>query len=245
MITPGKSLWIFGDSFSVGSTFKNESLWKYESNWIDMLKAEYCPDHDIKNHSQFGVSNEFIFEQFGTIFSKIADGDICIIQTTSAARHWFFENDPALSNLGATHLDNYSKEQKKAIEYYLKYLQNDKLDDILYTQFLYAVSYFLAARPNVQFLILPGFGDAPHVTGNLQNICEGEFNNADVIPDFYKKHYWDPRLNHISYENHSILAKKIAEYFREGTKLDLTKDFVSNIYSSDYMGEDKEYMSIV
>jgi hypothetical protein len=83
---------------------------------------------------------------------------------------------------------------------------------------------------DVNFLILPGFDSVPGVIGNLtSDICNFELGNGQK--DFFEKHNgFDPRLNHMSIENHIVLADKIVDYFKNDTVLDLTTGFKGDLY---------------
>jgi hypothetical protein len=235
------NLWVFGCSFSVGSKFHNNKLWKYPENWIDIV-AKNLGITNVNNFAQFGVSNEFIFKSFGENFGNFRSGDYVLIQTTSPIRKWFFEDHPNHSNITNMRSGTFSSAEESALKSYLTVLQNDNFDDILYTQFLYAVSYFIINKPTVKFLILPGFGDAPNVDGNLAKIGEHEFDSESTLNKFYDTHHWDPRLNHMTYNNHQILAQKVTEYLlNKDNTIDLINGFENNLYNKDYIGEDNEY----
>ena len=228
-------LWVFGCSYSISSSFKHKDLWDYDKNWIDVVAENLNIDkNNINNCSQFGISNDVIFYSLLQNFSKISEGDLVIIQTTSSARKRFFPEDPALSNFTNMRKGARSKEQETALKHYITYLQNDQLDSIQLTAYIYAIMYMRQGAPSSKFLFLPGFGTAPEATGNLtENVCDNEFSSPDVINKFYLKLGWDPRLNHMSMENHLVLADKVTDYFKNGTALDLTTGFKSNIFRED------------
>ena len=227
------NLWIFGDSFSVPSSFKHENLWQYDENWIDIVARNLnLNKDDVNNFSQFGVSNDYIFNLLIKNFKKIQNGDIVIVQTTQASRKWFFPDNPSLSNFVSMREGNHSKQVQNALDHYVRYLQNEQLDDIQYTAYVYSIQYMMLVKPNIKFLIIPGFSDSPGVNGNLiKNVCDAEFSSPEVLSKFYKKTGWDPRLNHMTMDNHHVLADKIFDYFDKKIPLDLTTGFKSNIYT--------------
>lgn len=238
-------LWLFGCSFSVSSNFKHPNLWVYDKNWIDIINEEFNFSN-IENFSQFGVSNEFIFKNVVEQSVRYTSGDIIIVQLTSPVRKWFFPQDPVLSNFTNTKPDAFPKNTYKAIKQYLTYLQNQQCDDIIYSAYVYAIEHIKNIRSDCKFIILPGWGDYPGVNGNLSKICDGEFSSEEDCMNFYESHYWDPRLNHFTHENHAILAEKIIDYIKlndSNIPLDLENGFKRQIYDKEYIGKDKEYYS--
>jgi len=79
-------LWIVGDSYSIGSSYK-QNLWQYDENWIDIVSKQLnVQDNDVENFSQFGVSNDYIFKKLIESFYQFQENDYVIIQTTSPSR---------------------------------------------------------------------------------------------------------------------------------------------------------------
>jgi len=225
------NLWVFGDSFSIPSEYKHESLWNYEENWLDHISKDLKIDN-VFNYAQFGCSNDYIFKHLIQQSVNFNNGDYVIIQLTSGSSKWFFEDEPALSNLNKLNPLAFTKEQYTAVKYYINDLQNENLDDIQYTAYVYAVLYLMSARSSVNFIVLPGFADFPGVRGNLyDDVCEKEFEDMSVRDAFYKKTGFDPRLNHMTHENHKVLADKIINKVKNNQIIDLTTDFKQHIYN--------------
>ena len=236
-------LWVFGCSFSIGSNFKHPNLWQYDKNWIDIVYEDLKFDQ-VANFAQFGVSNEFIFKNVVEQSVKYSAGDVIIIQLTSPIRKWFFPDDPVLSNFTNTKPEAFPNDSYKAIKSYLTHLQNPQCDDIIYSAYVYAIEHIKSVRSDCNFVILPGWGDYPRVLGNLSEICDGEFDNKENCKNFYEEHSWDPRLNHFSEENHTVLGEKILEYIKSDDLekvLDLENGFTKSLYNKEYIGEDKKY----
>lgn len=222
------ALWIFGDSYSIETTAQDKNFHNhYDKNWIDHVSDD-LNEHDVRVCSEYGVSNDFIFAFFLQHANDFKSGDHVIVQLTSPARKWFFEKEPYLSNFVQT--DGwYDKEKKKAADSYLVNLQNNNLDNIQYTSYIYALQFITSTRTDVKTLLLPGFASIPGVIGNLtDNVCNNELLNTKKFFDSHKGQ--DPRLNHMSPENHKILGDKIIDYFKNNTVIDLTKDFIGNLY---------------
>lgn len=87
------------------------------------------------------------------------------------------------------------------------------MNDIIYTSMIYSFMYLKIGMPNIKILLLPGWGSAPETIGNLtNNVCDAEFDNKETQEVFYSETGFDRRLNHMSIDNHYILADKIADY---------------------------------
>ena len=221
------SVWFFGDSYCIESTAQDDTHWKYEHNWMDLVAQGLGADETIPI-SQFGVSNDWIFKFFLENTSKFKPGDSVVVQLTSAGRKWFLPNEPQKSNL--FYSQGWTEKVSNAIDQYREHLHNDQLDNIQYTSYVYAIMFMTHSIKDVNFLILPGFDSVPGVTGNLtSDICNFELGNGQK--KFFDKHNgFDPRLNHMSMENHIVLADKIVDYFKNDTMLDLTTGFKGDLY---------------
>lgn len=222
-------LWVFGDSFSTYDMppSKDNPTGKVEHpSWIALT----CKGLDISEstiYADYGVSNDWIFHQFIENMHQMDTGDYVIIQPTQKHRQWFFE-EPSLANYWLKDLEKHvSKEEKNAVEAYVTYLQNDRLDDLRYVQFGLALERLSQMAQHLRILVLPGFFGVTGVTGTLISICDGEFADVNVVGgNFYQANGGiDPRLNHMSAENHEILANKVVEFFTNGTTIDLTTGF--------------------
>jgi hypothetical protein len=223
-------LWVFGDSYSTNFNPDDPRMWFYEDSWITLVQKSLNIDI-VENKAYAGVSNDYIFQKLAQSHHLFNDGDYVIIQLTHAGRKWFFKDDPSQSNIVSIDPSQYEKHIAEAISYYMRYLQNDNLDDIQFTAYTYAIENVVQSYPKVNFIVIPGFTEIPEVKGNLTgNVCTGEFKGMSG-PKFYEDHgFIDPRLNHMSHDNHPILADKVLDYFKNGTPLDLTTNFVKNIY---------------
>ena len=233
-------LWIFGDSYSIPlnyvdapeSVAANIDKTVYTTNWITEVEKK-LPINEVKIFSQFGVANEWIFQQVMEQSNNFSPQDCVVIQMTNSNRHWWFPELPAESNLTQmlSHPD-WGREKKKAIELHLKYLQNDNMDNLIYSAMIYSFMYIRLGLPGIRILFLPGWGSAPETIGNLTvDVCNKEFDSTKTLQNFYNKTGFDSRLNHMSIENHYILADKVGDYFINQTPVDLTTGFKSNIYN--------------
>lgn len=231
-------LYIFGDSYSMPlgekiprSTFHSDPVnITRDTCWIDLV-AKGLNKKSATITAMMGVSNEWILKSILDQLSNIKDGDTVIIQSTAPARHWFLK-DPSFSNIVNIVNSPWTVDEDKAIKYYLKYLQNDNLDKILYDAFTMSLLYIAEKTKHAQIVMLPAWVGLPGITGTLSdNISNNEFDNEETLRDFYIKYGYDPRVNHMSAVNHHILADKILNFLKNGITIDLTTGFESNIYN--------------
>ena len=223
-------IWVFGDSFSTQEmppTPSNPDGKIEHWSWLaHVSKGLNITEGHV--HADYGVSNDWIFHQFTTNINDIDAGDYVIIQTTQKHRQWFFE-DPCISNYWLKDLEQHvSKEENKAVEDYVTYLQNDRLDDLRYVQFCLALERLAQLAQHLRILVLPGFFGVNGVIGTMIDVCDAEFDKSTTAQHYYNANDGkDPRLNHMSAENHEILGNKIVDFFNNGTTVDLTTGFKS------------------
>ena len=212
-------LWVFGDSFS------DAPQTRIEYSWQNLLANALKLD-TIENRASPGVSNDWIFYIVTKNISNITNDDYVIIQTTQKHRQWFFQDQPTIANYWIKDFEKFvTKEQNQAVDMYVEHLQSDRIDDVRWAQFSLAIER-LTYLVDTNILILPGFNSVNGVTGTLVNVSETEFITADSPQRYYDSHNGkDPRHNHLSAENHQILADKIFKFFNEGNVIDLTTDF--------------------
>ena len=216
------SLWLFGDSFSAQPNVECDFI-----VWPELIARHFKLPH-YWNWARMGCANDFIFHEFTSRIPEMKEGDFVIVQPTSPHRQWFFE-DPEVGNYLIQDLGKYiTADQKKAVDLYIRHLQSDRLDNLRYTQFGLALERVCAMVPHLRILVLPAFYEMPGVTGHLTGISDSE--HADLSPEAVTKWYKDnngndPRVMHLSKQNHPILAQKIIEFYETGKNIDLTTGF--------------------
>jgi hypothetical protein len=216
------ALWVFGCSFSVEP---GEHTQANHPAWTDIL-ASNMGLANFHRFSQWGVSNEYIIDQFMLQIQNIQAGDTVIIQLTEKSRQWFFKDQPCLGNIYISNLEQHVPiEQKKAVDMYIKHLDRDDIQTIRYTLLCMALRHVSEMRQDFKIMILPGFNYVPGVVGSLLEICNGEFVSSDSFDQWYATYPIDKRINHMSPNNHKILADKISQTFNTGKILDLTTGF--------------------
>jgi hypothetical protein len=221
------ALWVFGDSFSIASKFQPQPL-PY-TLWTDLL-AHHLEYTEHYNYADWGVANDYIINEFISKLPEMKPADCVVLQLTNSNRQWFFKDKPCTANYVAKGLEKeLTTDQIRAVEMYVTHLQRDDIDIMRYTLLQLAIERIAQQNRRLRILILPGFVPLDGVRGTLVEICDGEFINTEIIQSYYDLHDgYDPRPNHLSKNNHEILASKIHKFFTHGHRVDLTTDFERN-----------------
>jgi predicted nuclease of predicted toxin-antitoxin system len=221
-------LWVFGDSFSFTNKTDTD-IWQF-------LLAEKLNVAGLHNYSAYGAANDWIYNSFKTHISNIKDEDYIIIQTTDPARKWFIEDQPTVGNL-ATLLSltneelsemQISKNIKKSIEMYMTHLYSDRLANIEFSQLNESLMFLKNIHNLNNLRIINSIYSISGTLGTLLDVSTNEFVNIDEMKCWYKHYGVDPRKNHLSKENHKVLADKLFTFLTSNSLLDLTTGFKQN-----------------
>lgn len=213
------TLWVFGDSFSAARPdTETSTVWPL---WHEQV-ARNLNLESYRSHARWGVSNEYILEQFLIHQMEYNTGDCIIIQLTNSSRQWFIKDQPEISNYYVTDIDRwFTKDQVAAVNMYIKHLQRDDMDELRYFMLIKALERITQELADCKILILPGFHPIPGINGTLTDICNNEFSSDESRTSWYKTHGGDTRANHFSQENHLTLANRITEFFQTGKLVNL------------------------
>lgn len=227
------NLWVFADSYGFLPADRYDE-WK-NKHWYRLLSDKLGCYKDFKSISHNGCSNEWISFQIENAFQKISADDYIVIITTDKDREWFFPNNVGVSNIYINNIEKHiSRNHAVAIDYYKNFLKDNYQADI---RFNWYVNYIKYKFRNHQFIIVPGFennsnsivyNDNFSTTGTLFDICKSEIKKNDQLAwEKWIRSYGgiDPRVGHLSYQNHKVLSEKIYNCFSNLEDLDLTKDF--------------------
>lgn len=239
-------IYVFGDSFSHNfkdfdfvneRRNKNHKFQKIKKNWVDIVAEKLTGTIAQENFSQYGCANEYIYSNLRNNMEKFKEGDHVIVTLTSSDRRWFVKKFPHLANFANCRYtpdlpNSFTKDQAKAVKSYATHLINEEAHFAIYDAIFWAtmnINDYVADR-GVNFLILPGWHQIPGTNGVLTSVCNAEFDSEETLNKFYKK-TTDNRWNHLTEENHYILANKVYDYFTKGITVDLTTGFKTNIYN--------------
>lgn len=229
-------LWIFGDSY-VSQSDADIEKFKY-NHWIHFLRKNLnCTELEVRAHP--GAANEWIYFQFFTSLSEIKSDDYVVFVSSQMNRRWFFENDVGSSNyhINDISMNTISQEEKTALKYYAKYLDNPIIARIFFENMCNSIHYH-AIKNKLNLILLPGFEGGDNgfpvngkykVEGSLFNIGVNEIKGKTIESwqHFISKTHQgqDPRNGHLSYENHTIMSKKITDTFLNNEPLKLDQGF--------------------
>ena len=227
-------LYITGDSFSqTHSDDINDKVWPIQL-------ARYI-DADLLNSSCVGVSQDWNWSMLDKWSTKISSNDQLIVLLTDPGRFWFIEEKPELSNSWIVESEFEkligNSNIKKAIEYYVQYIQRPEIDCRFLMHRLGWLNNLVRINNWRKPLIIMAFNqfipnpqhypDLMFVSGNLMHISHAETDVDDTID--YK--FVDTRYNHFTLSNHTILATKIGKFLTTGEEIDLTSGFIKKIYT--------------
>lgn len=230
-----KTLWLYGDSFT---EIKKRSI-PYDP-WYKILAEKLGVDRII-NRGESGIANTRIADLFWNDINSHQPEDFVLSQLTESSRIWFFEDRPDLSNWQNMRLffNIISKEQKNAVEQYLKYLDNAKRDYAIDR----SIGFSLMTASRASSRVFSAFDEIPGQRGTLLEVSVKEFPGDTYQEQFeilgklsQQEGYGDYRFNHLSKENHIILADKLYKWFTlDNELLDFNTDFKEKIIQKDQL----------
>jgi len=192
-------------------------------------------------HGVMGFSNESIYDKWKANLHQIKPGDYVIVVMTEVNRRWFFPEYPEFSNLALKGKEHFfKKEEVVAINQYLKYLDNPSVGPIMADTISQTIGFNCMQIGVEHALIIPGFAAVEPYTyspytknvGNLGLPCFAEFISDKVYQGcMANTESVDARLNHLSWVNHEVMARKALASIKLGKDLDLTTGFETNIFT--------------
>ena len=228
-----KTLWVFGDSYALPyHTDEQESRIHWQFSLMKNLNCD-----SVKTFAAAGAANEWIYSQFTEQLNQITPNDFVVFVSTQVNRRWFFPDNIGSSNYGVIQrgLADLSNEQKTALKYYMTYLDNPIMSFINFECLCNSI-HRVSEKNKINLLILPGFENQGYpisgryqVNGSLFDICINEVKGKDMdswmhfISNIHKG--LDPRVGHLSQDNHQILADKLAATFLKNKILNLEQGF--------------------
>lgn len=227
-------IYITGDSFSWLQEKEKSAL------WVNLLATRL--QTEIDNYSCPGVSQDWIWNSIAGVSNVISSNDQLIVILTDPSRFWFIENAPDLSNSWIVDADFEriigNPEVKKAIEYYVKYIQRPGLDIQFLAHRLGWLNNLVRLKNLRKPLVILAFSQ---IVPDPQNYPDLIFSKGDLTSVSKQEetpedpHNWkgiDVRFNHLTLSNHKILVEKISDSIRSNTELDLTQGFNTKVLNS-------------
>jgi len=247
-LSTNNTLWVFGDSFAANDSFKTLNGVVRHDRWWEQLAKKL--NLNIKNCARSGTSIDYTSLMFHKNFKKLKRNDVIVLALTDTQRQWLNKDMPTCTTFQMyerlKNLDKISDEIFNHALYHFTEVLNSEVERTSAVNFINSVSY-LTLKKGVKFIILPCFNHGHDamverentILGNnviypkkghcLWTISVSEFKGKEKkLP----KKVIDHRFNHLSPDNHTILANKLYDSLRTGT-LDLSpKDFLIDIFTA-------------
>lgn len=243
------TLYVLGDSFAAAQI---DPMWNADNierlftrKWPALLSKKLGVE--LKNYGISGSSLEYTYYKFNQLRADLKEDDIVVIVLTDLLRKWIIHDRPGTASLSAVETHDVHPKLKKYAQWYFANVLNAELEETHLHNFLYAV-HKTTAHLKVKPLFICAFDkvsrgiwtvdvntvDPLHINnfaiGSLWEVSSLEIkhsSNEIAVKTNLKKEF---RLNHMSDVQHPILVDKILNYIHHGTIVDLTTDFVQNIY---------------
>lgn len=248
-MSTNNTLWVFGDSYAeIKPPIKGKHLEQTHSRWTDILADKLGLEH--KNYGLGGSALEYSSCKFNSIYPKMQKNDVLVLCITDIARKWIMKNSPTCANIRMIErMKEYDVIEENAYDSFVNYFTDILNLDIERTHccnFLNALS-FLTLKKNMKLVLLPCFDHSfnihnektlvlgkhvkyPKKSQSLWKISLNEFKGREKkLP----LKVIDHRLNHLSGENHKILAEVIYECLINDSELDLdTEKFKKDLFTA-------------
>lgn len=238
-------LYVIGDSFTAPPKQPDpQVVWP-------MMVAEQL-GCELVNASMIGTSQDWAWLQIQQWMKIITPEDYLIVALTHPSRVWFFEDKPRLTHNNIIDFDNYcSKEEAKAAEMYIRYIQRPSIDLIQINNRMAYLAYHVKSKGLRRPLMIKCFSqdvaEGEHMPELnwakgilLDNAQRDEFDPPELddnITGFW--HGVDPRYNHLCLSNHPIMAGKVAAALKNDSTLDLTTGFIKGILTAGCLDDDE------
>lgn len=245
-------LFVIGDSFSAGP-MKGDTTQNWARMLCEKIEIETGESTVLINNSLVGSSQDWIWTHLQIwLHYEMTAEDRLVICLTHPSRVWFLERMPELSNANLIDLDRWvTKEEAKAIELYIRYMQRPAIDLMNVNNRLGYVAYQVLRKGFKKPVIIKCFDqdldqamDFPELkiaNGSLMSDVQYyEFIEPDDETDNKFWHGIDARYNHLCLRNHRVLSDKIYRGLILDEPIDLKTDFHRNFLSFECL-EDAEF----
>ena len=254
-------LYIVGDSFTQPPREEDTSYFP----WFTRLASEM--NMDVVNCSGMGTSQDFAVQQLSGLMHVMTKHDKILWLLTHAARFWFFDNRPRLTNANIINIDDeMTKDEELAVRHFMMQIQRPPLD-LLWQDTRLGWLSAQAKQLGMQApQILQGF---PRVVpqdrktfdiffshekldnlriskGDLLNHVEAPEMKGFKMEEGYESTVWqgyDCRYNHLCKSNHDILLERMVTAFRKDQPVDLlTPGWVTDVIDEETI-KDPEFIN--
>lgn len=236
------TVWIFGAS---GSAMMENT----PDQW--MQKLAQLLHTDVKSLAILGASLDFNYQKFQQIRHLIKTNDVIVLYMPGFERRWFFKDRPSDTVMLEI---NTTDDEEKAIENYIRYLDNPEHHELYLLNFLCNVNH-ITKKLMLKSIMLNPFVDLENFIEKnkslFPNIHIAKGQMVYVTCDEYKSGLLkrlgstrgidilenDLRLNHMCRTNHIILANKIFNYVTNNDPV-IIEGFEQDIYTEQSVTND-------
>ena len=232
------TLYIVGDSFTQPP--RKEDTY---APWFTRLGEEM--NMRVVNCSGIGTSQDFAVQQLMGLMHRFTADDKILWLLTHAARFWFFDNRPRLTNANIMNIDDeMNSEEESAVKHFMMQIQRPPLDLLWQDQRLGWLSAHVKRIGMQAPQIVLGFPrvvpkdrkmfDLFFTHEQLDNIriSQGDLLNDVEAPEMkdyqkrqgYESGVWkgyDCRYNHLIKSNHDIMLQRMITAFEQDKPVDL------------------------
>jgi hypothetical protein len=232
-----RKLYIIGNSFSK----RNDGLGSVPDHeaWYSLVAKEFSSEQI--NISYPSISMGAVAFEFEKIRDQLCHNDILIIFLAVCDLKFFFADRRSISAGRCLPFYDCPGEEKTAIEYYEKYLDNREVHRMMTINFLHNLDE-VTQRLNLKTIVVRSYRD-DYTNKDLTNerypnliISKGILWDTSIREIATQQLYrymkvktfdWmiDFRTNHFTQENHRVLADKLINSITDGEPLDVTTGF--------------------
>jgi hypothetical protein len=248
--TTYSTLYVIGDSFSVPPKPQDSTL-TWPQQVARGLKEQLGHDVVLQNLSIMGCAQDYCWDALQQLLEyRIKDHDHIIIALTHPSRFWYIDKMPEMTNANIIDLDSFvSRDEAKAIEYYIRYIQRLRLDLIHLNNRMGYLAYQVLKKKLNRPIIIKCFDQDVDQAAEWQEINwakgvlmddvqQWEFEDIDADLDAKFWYGLDGRYNHMCLSNHKILADKLVHSLLTDTTPDLTEGFVKGLIKNNALSDD-------
>ena len=244
------TLYVIGDSFSVPPKPEDTTV-TWPQQVARGLKEQLGHDVVLENLSLMGCAQDYCWDILQQLLEhRITENDYIVIALTHPSRFWFLDRLPEMTNSNIIDLDSFvTKDEAKAIEYYIRYIQRVRLDLIHINNRMGYLAYQVLKKKLNRPIVMQCFGQDVDQASEWQEInwAKGilmddvqQWEFEDIKADLDAKFWYglDARYNHMCLSNHKILADKLIHSLLTDTELDLTEGFVKGLIKDNALKDD-------
>jgi len=200
--------------------------------WTNIVRKHFkCK---VKNYSFTGVSFDWCFSKIDRTKHLWKPDDIILFTEPDLDRKWFFKRYPGISQKHRIlRTDRLSQEDKEFALLWLEKYYNPRVE-FLNLKAHYCMLNQIIKDANARGFVIQGF-DRPII----EDFTHIRFSKGCPVSSISRKEYieqkddWqenDVRINHLSKQNHLLLAQQVAKALKNNSYIDLNINFKEGFY---------------